>query len=355
MAWIKRNLFFVIGGMLALGLLGAAGYYNYKGWSHNQAALKQLTEIQNTLRDYATRKLQPGNEKIDNLKAAKEQEGRLQAWIRNAGDYFKPITPIPNTGTNAVSSDVFAGALRRTIDQMQRDAETASVMLPPRYGFSFDAERQLLKFDPSGLGPLAEELGEVKAIVGVLFAARVNSLDGIQRVRVSADDLAGSQADYYEGRSVTNNLAVLTPYQITFRSFTPEVGEVLSRFASSPHGFYVKSLNVQPAGAFAASGGGGGGGVEGMPPGWRPPQPMLPPLERAPLLDPMPAPLHAPMQAPMPMLPAEMLQRRNTPQPAPTSQPGVAPPGRGGLQTVLNEQLLRVTLVVEVVKLLPKN
>jgi hypothetical protein len=30
-------------------------------------------------------------------------------------------------------------------------------------------------------------------------------------------------------------------------------------------------------------------------------------------------------------------------------------PGRGGLQTVLNEQLLRVTLVVEVVKLLPKK
>jgi hypothetical protein len=30
-------------------------------------------------------------------------------------------------------------------------------------------------------------------------------------------------------------------------------------------------------------------------------------------------------------------------------------PGRGGLQTVLNEQLLRVTLVVEVVKFLPKK
>jgi hypothetical protein len=30
-------------------------------------------------------------------------------------------------------------------------------------------------------------------------------------------------------------------------------------------------------------------------------------------------------------------------------------PGRGGLQTVLNEQLLRVTLVVEIVKLAPKK
>lgn len=354
MAWIKRNLFFVIGGILALGLLGAAGYYNYKGWSHNQAALKQLTEIQNTLRDYATKKPSPGNDKIDNIKAAKEQESQLQAWVRQAGEYFKPIAPIPSTGTNAVSSEAFAGALRRTIDQMQREAETASVMLPPRYGFSFDAERSLVKFDLGGLGSLAEQLGEVKAIAGVLFAARVNSLDGIQRVRVSADDLAGSQADYFEGRSETNNLAVLTPYQITFRSFTPEVGEVLSRFASSPHGFLVKSLNVQPAGAFAAGGGGGG---EMMAPGGMPPPPMFPPMLHAPLLDPMPAPLHAPMQAPMPMLPPALRQGRSVPPPAPapTPPPSVTPSVRGGLQTVLNEQLLRVTLVVEVVKLLPKN
>ena len=40
--------------------------------------------------------------------------------------------------------------------------------------------------------------------------------------------------------------------------------------------------------------------------------------------------------------------------PAPTPGAPLAP-GRGGLQVMLNEQLLRVTLVVEVVKLLPKK
>jgi hypothetical protein len=355
MAWIKRNLFFVIGGIFALGLLGAAGYYNYKGWSHNQAALKQLTEIQETLRKYATVKPQPGNEKIDNVRAAKEQEAQLRAWIHSAGVYFKPIPPIPDTGTNQVLSDAFAGALRRTIDQLQRDAETASVMIPPRYGFSFDAERPLLKFNPDGLGPLAEQLGEVKAIAAVLFAARVNALDGIQRVRVSADDLAGSQADFFEGLAVTNNLAVMMPYQITFRSFTPEVGEVIARFASSPHCFLVRSINVQPAGAFAGSMGGGPEPMPGMP---MPPTQVPPPMLRAPLLDPPPPALHAPMQAPPPMMPPMMpptYPSRPTPAPAPAPQPAVTPTARGGLQTVLNEQLLRVTLVVEVVKLLPKN
>ena len=89
----------------------------------------------------------------------------------------------------------------------------------------------------------------------------------------------------------------MTPYTVTFRAFSPEIAQVLAGFASSPHGFIVKSINVQPAGAAgdgAASRahgrtvGGGGGGIA-----------------------------------------------------APARAGGRA--RQGGLQTVLNEQLLRVT------------
>jgi hypothetical protein len=299
MAWLKRNLFFVIGGILALGLLGAAGFYNYKGWSHNSAAFDKLNEIYGTLRSLTGQKPSPGNDKVDNIAAAREQERQIRDWIRQAENYFQPIAPIPNTGNNAVSSEAFAGALRRTIDQLQREADNASVTLPPKYNFSFEAQRSLVKFAPGSLASLAAQFGEVKTISEILFAARVNSLDGIQRVRVSDDDANGPQADYFDDHSVTNNLAVLTPYQITFRSFSPDIAQVLAGFASSPHGFIVKSISVQAAGALAAT-------------------------------------------------------SPDATAPSPTPVPTVTP-GRGGLQTVLNEQLLRVTLVVEVVKLLPKK
>lgn len=311
MAWIKRNLFFVIGGIFALGLLGAAGYYNYQGWSHNEAAYGRLKDIYDKLRSYNSQKLGPGNDKVNNVEAAKQQDRQLREWIHQAGNYFKPIAPVPNLGTNAISSEAFAGALRRTIDQLQHEADTASVTLPPRYAFSFAVETTTVKFAPGSLGLLAEQLGEVKTIAELLFAARVNSLDGIQRVRVTDDDIGGPQADYFEDHSVTNNLAVLTPYQVAFRSFSPEVGEVLARFAASPHGFIVKSINVQPAGAYT------GASPES-------PNPM------------------APWMTPPP------------PTAAPTPLPA-GPMGRGGLQTILNEQLLRVTLVVEIVKLLPNK
>jgi hypothetical protein len=281
----------------------------------------------------------PGNDKVDNIAAAREQERQIRDWIRQAADYFQPIAPIPNTGNNAVSSEAFAAALRRTIDQLQHEADATSVTLPPQYNFSFKAQRDLVKFAPGSLGSLAVQFGEVKIISEILFAAHVNSLDGIQRVRVSDDDANGPQADYFDGHSVTNNLAVLTPYQITFRSFSPEVGEVLAGFASSPHGFIVKSINVQPAGAAAAP---------------APETAVLMPAEPM-LAEPMPA---VPMLA-QPYLPPGLRARPAIPPAAPPAAPPTTlptrVPGRGGFQTVLNEQLLRVTLVVEVVKLLPKK
>lgn len=296
MGWIKRNLFFAIGGIVALLLLGAAGYYDYASWSHNAEAFDKLNEIYGTLKTLNDQKPAPGNSKIDNIKAAKEQDAVVRDWINQAETkYFTPIAPVP---TNAVvSSEDFASALRRMIDQLQHEADTASVVLPSKYSFSFEAQRYIVKFAPDSLQSLAVQLGEVKAISEVLFASRVNSIDGIQRARVSDDDLTGPQSDYVNDVSVTNNLAVITPYVVTFRGFSAELASVLNGFATSPHVFIVKGINVQPAG--------------------------------------------------------EATQQQGGNQ-SPPQMPVVAPRA-GGLPVVLNEQLLRITLELEIVKLLPKK
>ncbi len=297
MGWIKRNLFFTVGGVIALLLLGAAGFYDYKSWSHNADAFDRLNAIYDTLQQYGNKKPAPGNGKVDNIKIAKEQEAIVRDWINQAANFFKPIPPIPDSPE--VTSEDYAAALRRMIDQLQHEAETASVLLPPKYGFSFEAQRSLVKFAPGSLQPLAVQLGEVKTISEILFASRVNSLDGIQRVRVSDDDTAGPQSDYVADASVANNLATLTPYVVTFRGFSTELASVLAGFASSPHGFIVKGINVQPAGATETG----------------------------------------ENQAMMGQLPPG----------------GTVGARKGGMPTVLNEQLLRITLELEIVKLSPKK
>src|SRR5260221_6430858 len=159
MAWIKRNLLFAIGGAVALLLLGAAVFYNLKAWSHNAAALEKLNEIYGNLQQMNSQKPGPGDAKINNTQTAKEQERQIREWIDRTGDYFKPIPPIPNNPE--VTSEAFAAALRRTIDQLQHEADAASVQLPPKYSFSFEAQRMMFKFSPGSLAPLSMTCLEV--------------------------------------------------------------------------------------------------------------------------------------------------------------------------------------------------
>src|SRR5581483_8759009 len=80
-----------------------------------------------------------------------------------------------------------------------------------------------------------------------------------QRQRVSEDDTSGPQGDYLDVPGAAaqpgaapmtgNGGTTVTPYIITFRSFSSEISQVLANFAASPNGFIVKTINVQPASA----------------------------------------------------------------------------------------------------------
>jgi hypothetical protein len=312
MDWIKRNLFFFIGTALAVGLLVAAGIYGLERWQRNETALNALNEAYKTLQTLNNENPSPGNDKIDNIQAAHEQERQLHEWIQQTKQYFQPIQPIPNPTSGVVTSEAFAAALRRMVDQLQREADSASVTLPPQYNFSFEAERSLVKFAPGGLDSLAQQLGGVKEICEILFTAKINSLDGLRRMRVSDDDARGSQSDYLDEMVVSNNLVVFTPYEVTFRCFSQDLANVLSGFAQSSHGFIVKDINVRSAEATTTSSTSPPGGVGAG-------NPMFPTL----------------------------LNQTTYPPPS-------ASAGRGGLQTVLKERLLSVTMRIEAIKLSPE-
>ena len=334
MDWIKRNLLFVIGGVIALVLMGLAGFYLYTGMGKNDAALEKLNAEYATLNGLNTQNPHPGDEKTDNIKAAKEQDKEVRAFLTSkATTVFKSVPPIPDS-TN-LDNSMLAGALRRTIDQMRKDAAVRGVRVATNYYFSFTAERDRIMFDRAGIVPLSVQLGEVKTICDVLFAARINALDNIRRAKVSLHDVEAQQStDYLDKVTVTNDVALISPYEISIRCFSAEIAGILSGFASSPNGLIVRAINVEPA----VLGGGDMSGTGGMFPAFQPPvfQPQLPPRrmmgeEEGGLMRPMPAP--APVFAP------------TAPNPA----------GRGGLPTLLDEKQLKVTLLIEVVKFTAKK
>jgi hypothetical protein len=357
MDWIKRNLYFLIGSLVALALMGLAGWYLYSKWQLNNEIVGKLEEQYSKLKDLNNQNPHPGQGEVDNIKAAKEQQKEMLAYIQKARQYFQLCPPIPVPESGKLTSQEFSSALSRTLDQMQRDATKASVTLPPKdstgqqYSFSFAAQSKSLAYAAGSLAPLSGQLAEVKAICAVLVQAKVNSLDNIRRERVSEDDLKGPQTDYLTEKSVTNELAVLSPYEVTFRCFSSELASVLAGFAASPCGLVVKSINVESAPA-------AGAGTE----------PMGPAVSATPYAPPGPSPA-----APASSAEARMAERYgvrgrpgggtafserygNRAGPSPAAQRYVppvapaAPASRGGLPIILDEKQLKVTLMLLAVK-----
>lgn len=302
MGWIKRNLYFSIGGFIALAMLGGAGFYTFISWQRNNEAFHKLNDIYTSLKTISSKKPQFGNDKVNNIKLAQEHEQQFRQWIAQAKKHFKPIAPIPNPANGQYTSQLFGDALSRTVARLQDEAAAAGVGLPPNYKFSFQAESSAVKFAPESLLPLSEQVGAVAAITETLYAAHVNGLENVQRLRVTSEDAPGQQGDYLNGQPLTNSLAVLMPYQVTFRAFTPEIAHVLVAFATSTNGILVRTMNVLPV-------------------------------------------------SETPVSNNRILSPNMTPQP-PSSQPMPIRSGSGA-QEFLNEQLLRVTMEIEIVKLAP--
>jgi hypothetical protein len=310
MPWLKRHLLLAIGGLIALLLLAVGTWYLLGNISRNTTAAAELEEQKHRLDQLFAKDPFPHRTNID---AAKREIGRVRAMIQEARQSFTPVS------YENVNGQAFKTLLDNTLDELHKKADKASVALPGKtYEFSFMAQKKGLKFSPGSFPKINIQLAEVKTICNLLFDAKINRLVNVKRVRASADDPPGSP-DYLENRTdLTNDVtgAILSPYQVEFNCFSSELAAALEGFYKSPHGLLVKALIVeglpQPQGAAAAP----------------------PPLVAA--VPPVPPPGNLPPG-----------QRR-----LPGVQPraGGVPLNKEGLETVLNEKLLKVILLITVVK-----
>jgi hypothetical protein len=253
----------LISAIIAVVLLGAAGWYCYSSWQANDASWEQLSAAYAQIASISDKPVGAGNDKVNNIQTARDETKDARERIATAQKFFHPVRGIPNT--NHFDDRMLAFAVRETIAQLRTAAAQHSVALPVDFGFSFSLQQGKAVYDPKSWQQLSKQLGEVKAICDVLYNARVASLDSVQRERTADDSSAGQgagQPDYVDAAAVTNNNIAIAPYQVTFRCFTPELGAVFSSFANLPHTVVVKAVIIQPE---DLAGGMSEGGM--MPPG----------------------------------------------------------------------------------------
>ena len=144
---------------------------------------------------------------------------------------------------------------------------------------------------------------------------------------------------------MTNELAVLSPYEVSFRCFSSELAAVLAGFAGSPCGLMVKTINVESAPASAPVSEEPGTPVAG------PAVIILPRHRQGPRSGP------SPRRSSLPALWPER-PRRRTPTASSASvrsAAGGAAPAAAACRLALDEKQLKVTLMLEVVKLVPPS
>jgi hypothetical protein len=339
----------VIGSLVALILMGLAGWFLYAKWSQNNDVLANLNNDYEELKRLNSQVPHPGSGSINNIQLAKDQRTQLLDFMKKTGPYFAPIPRIPDLPK--ITDRDFSAALSHTIEQLRAAATNASVSLPAEnYSFSFAAQKSKISFAAGSLDRVAVQLGEIRMLAEILFDAKINALDGLRRERVSQDDSFGLQTDYLGDKTTTNTLAVLTPYEITFRAFSTELAAVLAGFANSPHALLVKSVNVELAPAVAAP----------EPVAITPQYIMVP---QAGSMQPEQQQANAQaafasrygLGAGAQSLGVSVyggLSSAPPPNyaPPPTGVPGAALANKGGLPTVLDEKLLKITLDLYLVK-----
>lgn len=243
MVWIKRNLLLVIGGLIAVVLIGFGSYLVMTGLARN----KQLTEDVEATKSQAN-KLYDANPfpSQSNITAAKGESKSLHEAIARAHKHFTPVS-VPKMDVKQ-----FMVYRDESLSEMRDAAKKAGTELPATdYAFSFATQRSRTQFSPDTLPRVAEQMGEVKALCMLLFESRVNKIGNVRRARGSRDDKdAGNSSDYTDARlevvTDPSGQMIISPYEVTFFSFTAEVADVLNRLERSPNGFLVKAVQVEP-------------------------------------------------------------------------------------------------------------
>ena len=336
MTWIKRNLFFVLGIVIGVLLMGGAGYFLYGNLQENagltdefKAKVAELKTLQNK---------SPSDE---NIAAAKEQQKQLRAFLGEFKNVFAPPPALPKTDEKG-----FRSYLAKTISDLQTEAAEAGVSVTNQ-SFSFSAlhsaQGDRVNYSISSIAPWMEQLAEIKAICEVLYRAKVNALEGLRRVKVSADDPGG--ADYLSASATTNQLGVIAPYEVSFRGFSAEIAVVLDGFLHSSNCFVVKSIDISPSKFVPLA------SLAGMPMSANPiyyPVALTRQIPRNVMVDRYGGAAEAAISAGNARSPVPVAQVAS---PLVFRQPATT----GPLVTILSERPLHVTISVEVVKFKTSN
>ena len=256
MAWIKRNVLFVVGLAVAVALLGTGIFYLLSSKAKADEMSGQLEAKNGELDQLTNRDPSPSDA---NIQKAREEQERVTRFVAEARRRFTEVS-IPDQLDNSS----FKALLESNIEQLTQLAAESGVSLPDdKFGFTFDEQRTELRLPAKALAPFAAQLADVRLICETLFTAKVPKLLYLRRTSVGSDEPKAASYHMTSKKVVTNTVtgAISYPYEVAFQGFSSELGRVMEGFLRAPEFVVVRFINVERT----ASGGGGSPGLGAGP------------------------------------------------------------------------------------------
>ena len=238
MAWIKRNLLFVVGIAVAIALVGVGVYYVLGSMQDADTISADLDANNQKLETLVKRDTYPSQDNIDKVR---QEVKRVAEFKAKAKEKFGA-----DARQDGLDNASFKELLEGAISGLTRDADHSGVSLPEKYDFTFGEQRRRLQLAQNTLTPLTAQLQEITSICQILFSAKIHMLNGLKRTAVGTNEMAGS-GEFLSKKVTPNNVpgAVSYPYEVTFQCFSSELGSVMAGFLNAPQAYVVKTINVE--------------------------------------------------------------------------------------------------------------
>ena len=274
--YLKRHALILVGLLLGGGFVG----YGYKFMTAAEAGKTEQGGAFESVKERREKISNPGN----GIKINQENIAKIQAEVDELDRLIDESGTVISSGVEheVMAGNDFTTHIVSVVKQLNEAAVEQRVGLPrdprsksdvqfPYYFTFFEVITKEHGVSEDKVPELQVQLEDVEAVINILLRSRVQSIELIQRNRITKEDSGATRPnDYLDDRQkYTNSVAVVRPYRIKFRCLSGGIAKSLSGFAREDLFYVVRKFEVRQAGAnSAASGGmGGEGGMGGGEPG----------------------------------------------------------------------------------------
>lgn len=235
---MKGNQFYIVFGAIAAVLLGAAGFYCYKGYDAYKAAGGEFETRRTATMRLKRSEPYPNEENLNAItKAVTEYEGEIKGLFKILDRFQQPL----NT---TIDDTQFPQILKSKIEAFKALAKKKGINIneEDKFYMAMDAYRTTLP-DPKAVPMLDYELGAIEYLLNILAEAGITQLINLDRELLPIEtEVSGKEAPAAVESSA---VAAKYPVSLTFETKHPAFEKLINQITNDDKYFFIlRALRV---------------------------------------------------------------------------------------------------------------